>query len=67
MHLVCTCIIIFFSYIQYFKSKSEHYKAIVKVIEDEIYSELFEMYKKTEKIVLVKFVEVTPIIGNHSC
>ena len=41
----------FYSYIFFFQSKRIT-KKIVKVIEDEIYSKLFEIYKGTEKVVL---------------
>ena len=37
----------------------------MKVIEDEIYSKLLEIYKGTEKVVLVKFVEAIPFSGSH--
>ena len=40
-------------------------KKILTVIEDEIYSKLFEIYKGTEKVILVKFVEVIPFSGSH--
>ena len=40
MHFVRTCIVSIL-------------KKIVQVIEDEIYSKLFEIYKVTEKVVLV--------------
>ena len=46
----------FYSYIYFFQSKRITKKAI-KVIEDEICCKLFEVYKGTERVVLVKFVE----------
>ena len=42
-----------------------YHKKIVKVIEDEIYSKLFEIYKGTKKVVLIIFVEVIPFSGSH--
>ena len=59
MHFVRTCKIIFILTFSFFKSKSIT-KKIAKVIEDEIDSNLFEMYKGTEKVLLIKFVEVIP-------
>ena len=40
-------------------------KKTVKVIEDEVCSKLFEIYKGTEKVVLVKFMEAIPFSGSH--
>ena len=42
-----------------------YHKKNCKVIEDQIYSKLFEIYKGTEKVVLVKFVEAIPFSGSH--
>ena len=53
----------FYSYIQLFQSKRIA-KKIVKVIDEKICSKLFEIYKGTEKDVLVKFVEL-PFSGSH--
>ena len=53
----------FYSYIQFFQSKRIT-KKIVKVIEYEIYSKPFRIYKGTEKVVLAKFVEA--ISQRHS-
>ena len=57
----------FYSCIQFFKPKriTKKKKKIVKVIEDEIYRKLLEIYKGTEKVVLVKFVEAIPFSGRH--
>ena len=43
-----------------------YHKKIVKVIEDETLSKLFKIYKGTEKVVLVKFVEAIHFSGSHS-
>ena len=40
-------------------------KKFVKVIEDDIYDKLLEIYKGTEMVVLVKFVEAIPFSGSH--
>ena len=40
-------------------------KKIVKVIQDEICSKLFEIYKQTENVALVKFVEAIPVSGSQ--
>ena len=40
-------------------------KKFVKVIEDDIYDKLLEIYNGTKKIVLVKFAEVIPFNGSH--
>ena len=44
---------------------SQKKKKIVKVIEDDIYDKLLEIYKGTEMVVLVKFVEAIPFSGSH--
>ena len=51
-------------YIYFFQSKRIT-KKTVKVIEDEIYGKLFEIYKRAENTVLVKFVEAIPFSGSH--
>ena len=50
----------FYSYIYFFQSKPVTQKKIVKIIEDDIYDKLLEIYQGTEKVVLVKFVEAIP-------
>ena len=40
-------------------------KKIVKLIQDEICSKLFEIYKQTENVALVKFVEAIPVSGSQ--
>ena len=62
MHFVRTWKIIVIHLV--FSIKTNH-KKIVKVIEDEIYNKLFEIYKGTEKVALVKFVEAIPFSGSH--
>ena len=47
-----------------FSIKAYH-KKIVKVIEDKIYSKLFEIYKGTEQVMLVKLVEAIPFSRSH--
>ena len=42
-----------------------YYKKIVKVIEDGFYSNLFEIYKETKKVVLVKLVVVISLSGSY--
>ena len=64
MHFVRTCVIIVILTFSFFQSKRIK-KKIVKVIEDEIYSKHFEIYKETEKFVLVKFVEDIQFSGSH--
>ena len=64
MHLVRTCIVTFILTFRFFNQSVSH-KKIEKVIEDEIYSKLFEIYKETEKVVLLKFVEAIPFSGRH--
>ena len=54
----------FYSNIQFFQPKRITIK-LVKVIENEIYNELFEIYKGTEKVVLVKFLEGIPFSGSY--
>ena len=54
----------FYSYIYFFQWKRIT-KKIVKAIEDEIYSKLFEIYKGTKKVVLVVFVETIPFSRSH--
>ena len=54
MHFVHTSIIIFIRTFSF-----------VKVIEDDIYDKLLEIYKGTEMVVLVKFVEAIPFSGSH--
>ena len=56
MHFVHTSIIIFIRTFSFFNQRLSQ-KKIVKVIEDDIYDKLLEIYKGTEKVVLVKFVE----------
>ena len=64
MHFVRTCKIILILTFSFFKSKSIT-KKIAKVIEDEIDSNRFEMYKGTEKVLLIKFVEVIPFSRSY--
>ena len=54
----------FYSYIYFFQWKCIT-KKIVKVIEDEVYSKLFGIYKGTKRVVLVIFVEAIPFSGSH--
>ena len=63
MHFVRTCTIIFILTFRFFIQSVS--KKIVKVIEDEIYDKLLEIYKGTEKVVLVKFVEAIPFSRRH--
>ena len=56
MHFVHTSIIIFIRTFSFFNQRLSQ-KKFVKVIEDDIYDKLLEIYKGTEKVVLVKFVE----------
>ena len=65
MHFVQTCIIIFIFTFTFF-NQSLLQKKFVKVIEGDIYDNILEIYKRTEKVVLVKFVEIIPFSGSHS-
>ena len=48
-----------------FFNQSLSQKKNLKVIEDVIYDKLLEIHKGTEKVVLVKFVEVIPFSGSN--
>ena len=54
----------FYSYFYFFQSKPVTKKK-VKAIEDDIYDKLLGIYKGTEKVVLVKFVEAIPFNRGH--
>ena len=64
MHVARTCIIIFIIAFSVF-NQSISQKKLLKIVENEIYSKIFEIYKRTEKVELVKFVEVIPFSGSH--
>ena len=61
-HFVRTCM---YSCIYFFQS-NRITKKIVKIIQDEIYSKLFEICKRTKKFVLVKFGEAIPLAEANS-
>ena len=48
-----------------FFNQSLSQKKKVKAIEDDIYDKLLGIYKGTEKVVLVKFVEAIPFNRGH--
>ena len=64
MHFVDTSIIIFILTFSFF-NQSLSQKKIVKAIEDDTCDKLLEIYKGTEKFVLVKFVEAIPFSGSN--
>ena len=63
MHLVRTYIITFIITFSVFNQSVS--QKIVKVIEHEIGSKLFEIYKGTKNVMLVKFVETIPFSWNY--
>ena len=62
-HLVRTYIVTFIITFSVFNQSVS--QKIVKVIEDEIGSKLFEIYKGTKNVMLVKFVETIPFSESH--
>ena len=64
MNFIRTCIIIFILTFSFFNQSASQKKT--EKVPDEIYSRLFEIYKGTDKVVLLKFVEAIPFSRNHS-
>ena len=61
LHLYLIAFILTFT----FFNKSLSQKKFAKVIEDDIYDKLLEIYRGTEKVVLIKFVETIPYGRSH--